>query len=74
MSDNDYEIFKKKFSKRLKKVLKDKPKQKIAKDLGVSKATIYSWMTGLRVPHLMQFVALCEYLKVMPNKLLGVKK
>ena len=71
---NEYEKFKKRFAVRMKKVLKDKPKAKIARDLGISEATIYSWVNGLRTPHLMQFVALCEYLKIMPNTLLGVKK
>lgn len=57
------ENYNKIISKNLKRLAyeKDKSQAEIARDLGISKATLSSWMTGTRTPKIENIDLLCGY-------------
>ena len=64
---------KKKFSLRLKKVLKNKQinKTTLAKKLNLSVSTTTNWISGKNMPNYFHFIALCKFLKIHAKDLLG---
>ena len=61
------------FSVRFKRLMQEKKftLNFIAKRLGVRQATVYSWLTGEKIPSLENVFGLCAFLGTTPNYLFG---
>lgn len=59
-------------SKNLKRIMyeRNKTQADVARDLGISKATISSWMLGTRIPRMNKIDLLCDYFNVRREDLM----
>lgn len=69
MSDKEYGKI---IGKNLKRLAWERKKSQadIARDLGISKATISSWMNGTRVPRMDKIDLLCKYFMVKRSEII----
>jgi len=59
-------------SKNLKRIMyeRNKTQADVARDLGISKATLSSWMVGTRIPRMNKIDLLCSYFNVRREDLM----
>lgn len=64
------------FNEKLKEVLKDSKitMYKMAKDLHLNKQTVINWTKGITEPTVSKLKAICMYLDVSADYLLGLKE
>ncbi len=72
MSEEDY---KKAFSRNLKRYMDDNGKTQtdIVRDLGFNKATVSTWVNGVKIPRMDKIDALCDYFDISRSDLIENK-
>lgn len=64
------------FAQRFREILNESKisRYKLAKDLGLSQATIKNWYYGDNEPKATQIAMLCQYLEISADYLLGIEE